>query len=70
MELSFDAVINAADELELIPLVRDAIRSKGAEWFVFVSLHPTDHSASWTATMNLSGVAAIILAGSEESQAA
>jgi DNA-binding CsgD family transcriptional regulator len=46
MELSFDAVINAADELELIPLVSDAIRSKGAEWFVFVSLHPTDHSAS------------------------
>jgi DNA-binding CsgD family transcriptional regulator len=46
MELSFDAVINAADELELMPLVSDAIRSKGAEWFVFVSLHPTDHSAS------------------------
>ncbi|MPW20062.1 HTH domain-containing protein [Paraburkholderia sp. CNPSo 3157] len=46
MDLSFDDLMNATDELELIPLVKEAVQSHGAEWFVFASLHPMDYSAS------------------------
>lgn len=46
MDLSFDDLMNAADELELLPLVKRAVESRGAEWFVFASLHPGDHSVS------------------------
>jgi DNA-binding CsgD family transcriptional regulator len=46
MDFSFDDLMNATDELELIQLVREAIQSRGAEWFVFVSLYPMDHSES------------------------
>jgi DNA-binding CsgD family transcriptional regulator len=46
MDLSFDDLLSAADELALVSLVKHAVESRGAEWFVFVSLHPTDQSAS------------------------
>lgn len=46
MELRVDDLLNATDELELIELVRRAVQTRGAEWFVFVSLHPSDFSDS------------------------
>ncbi|WP_455289936.1 autoinducer binding domain-containing protein [Cupriavidus necator] len=46
MDLNFYDLLNAESELELMPVVKRAVASYGAEWFVFVSLHPTDHSAS------------------------
>ncbi|WP_176704117.1 hypothetical protein [Burkholderia singularis] len=45
MDLCFDELMNAKDELELIPLVKQAVGSRGAESFVFASLHPTGGSA-------------------------
>ncbi len=44
MEEYFEGIINATDEFELVPRVKEAINSRGAEWFVFVSLHPSDQS--------------------------
>lgn len=46
MELSVDDLLNAADEMELIPLVKRAVQTHGADWFVFVTLHPSDYSDS------------------------
>jgi len=46
MEDYFEGIISAADEFELTPLVKEAVNSRGAEWYVFVSLHPSDHSAN------------------------
>ncbi|WP_322058449.1 helix-turn-helix transcriptional regulator [Paraburkholderia sp. J63] len=46
MELSVDDLLNAADEMELIPLVKRAVQAHGADWFVFVTLHPSDYSDS------------------------
>jgi DNA-binding CsgD family transcriptional regulator len=46
MDFKFDDLLSATDELEVIQLVRAAIQSRGAECFVFVSLHPMDHSES------------------------
>jgi DNA-binding CsgD family transcriptional regulator len=44
MDFCFDDLIKATDELELIQFVKEAVQSRGAEWFVFVSLYPMDHS--------------------------
>ena len=46
MDLSVDDLLNAPDELELAALVKRAIQTRGADWFVFVSLHPSDFSDS------------------------
>ncbi|MBN3856760.1 LuxR family transcriptional regulator [Paraburkholderia sp. Ac-20340] len=46
MDLSVDDLLNATDELELAELVKRAIQTRGAESFVFVSLHPSDFSDS------------------------
>ncbi|WP_321938369.1 helix-turn-helix transcriptional regulator [Paraburkholderia sp. J8-2] len=46
MEFSVDDLQNAADEMELIPLVKRTVQTYGADWFVFVTLHPSDYSDS------------------------
>nr|WP_223965237.1 LuxR family transcriptional regulator [Burkholderia diffusa] len=46
MDLTFEDFLSATDELELIPLVKRSVQSRGAEWFVFVSLNRSDYSAT------------------------
>lgn len=46
MDLCVDDLMNAKDELELSELVKRAVQTRGADWFVFVSLHPSDFSDS------------------------
>ncbi|CAE6846608.1 hypothetical protein R75461_07273 [Paraburkholderia nemoris] len=44
LEKRFQDIIAATDESELVPCIRDVIEGLGGQWFVFVSLHPSDQS--------------------------